>query len=111
MAEYLYTSDQGLPYPSAEDGMLRNVNDYIRNLALAIEPYLVRRYANQAAFDSANPSPEEGMNYYLLDVHEQWVIGEGGPERIYPPKPFITFGTGAPTGTGEAGQVYYDLEG
>lgn len=100
------TPKQALPYPLADE-KIADINDHIRNLALALDGKVVQVYATQSALATAVPSPSEGMLVYItadnvlqLRVDANWV-------SIYPSSPAIYSGTTAPASTlGVTGDIY-----
>jgi len=101
-----YTPLQNLPYPDA-DSTIKDINDYIRNLALALEGKLVMVFPNDAARTTAVASPTEGMLSWLQDTNMLYVHDGTGWKQMYPSAPAILSGTVAPTGsTGAVGDIY-----
>jgi hypothetical protein len=71
----LSTPNAALPYPD-DNEFLKDVPDFIRVLALALDKYRVPNFNGSA-----------------------WV-------RVYPPTTQVTSGSAVPTGTAEAGSIY-----
>lgn len=57
----------GLPWPELTD--IPNAQTAFQNLANALDPLVIPRYASATARDAANPSPSDGQPAYRTDVH------------------------------------------
>lgn len=106
----LSTPVQGLPYPDQNE-KINSVDEYIRNLALALEKKLVMVFSSAADRDTKLPSPAEGQFVYLTDVNKMYVRVVSGTtatwNQIYPATPGIYSGTTAPAATlGSVGDIY-----
>lgn len=109
MAEYTSTSNQGWTIPDDDNSYLKSVPDYMLALAEDIEKQAVMRFANSTEFSSKVPTPEEGMVYYLTDDKELYIYADSASHRLWPPEPKISYGTAAPTGAGESGEIYFEI--
>lgn len=102
----LNTPIQALPYPD-ENSLINAVDEYIRNVAFALEKKLLMVFASAADRDSKLTAPTEGMLAWLQDVDKLMLRTGTAWVQIYPPVPNFTFGTGAPsTTTGNVGDIY-----
>jgi len=112
MPETTVTANQGWPLPDLEGGFLHATPDYMHALAIAIEKQAVMKFTDQA--DMTNSVDEaDGMVYFLTagtQPQTLWLWANGGPQRLWPPVPKISSGVGAPSGSGENGELYFELD-
>lgn len=102
----LQTPIQALPYPDA-NSVLRDINDYIRNLATALETKLVMVFSSASERGTDIPTPTEGMLTWLQDVNELHLYNGTAWVRVWPTSPAILTGTTAPVGSqGQVGDIY-----
>lgn len=98
-------SGQNLPYPDADE-QIRNVNDHVRALVLALDKRIVGIYANQSAVSSAGPWVE-GNVVWVQDSNTLQVYNGSTWVSIYPTTPRIYSGTTAPSSAlGSVGDFY-----
>lgn len=105
----LYTPIQDLPYPDA-NSKINSTDEYIRNLAFALEGRLVMVFASATERTSDLVTAAEGQLSWLQDVNTLSVYNGSAWKQIYPPSPNILNGSGAPSsGLGNAGDVYVEI--
>lgn len=96
---------QGFRYPDMNE-YLKDVPQFIQNLALDVEKRVVMIFASSSDRSTKLPSPVAGQVTYLQD-QKAWDGFDGTAyRRIWPPSPNITSGTAVPTGTGAVGDLY-----
>jgi hypothetical protein len=97
---------QGLPYPDQNE-KLNTVDEYIRNLAFALEKKLFMVFESAADRDAKIGTPAEGMVAYLKDVNAAHVRTDTAWKQIYPASPTIYTGTATPAASlGAVGDIY-----
>lgn len=104
----LNTPIQKLPYPD-ENSLINSVDEYIRNLAKALETKLVMVFVSASDRDTTLPagSRTEGMMAWLQDTNKLHLFDGTDWKQIYPPSPNITTGTTLPSiSTGAVGDIY-----
>jgi hypothetical protein len=102
----LNTPVQGLPYPDA-NATVNEVDDYIANLAAAVETKLVMEFASATDRNTKIATPTEGMVCWLQDVNVLEAHDGTTWQQVWPASPAILSGTTAPTGSqGNVGDIY-----
>jgi len=97
---------QGLPYPDQNE-KLNTVDEYIRNLAFALEKKLFMVFENASDRDTKIGTPTEGMVAYLKTENQAHVRVDATWKQIYPASPTIYTGTAAPAASlGAVGDIY-----
>src|SRR6476620_3822534 len=94
----LNTANQGLPYPKADE-YIKDVNDHIRKLALAVETQLVMKFPDMTTLGSKVSAPTAGMLAYIT-ADKTLLLHDGtGWKRVYPYAPMTYSGNSAPSST------------
>lgn len=100
------TANQGLPFPLADE-KIADVNDHIRNLALAVEKQVVMKFADMATLGTKVPAPTAGMVAWITADKTLLVYDGTGWKRVYPYAPMTYTGSAAPTSAlGQVGDIY-----
>ena len=102
----LNTPVQDLPYPD-ENSKINSTDEYIRNLAFALETKLVMSFPSSVERAAEIPTPTEGMVAWLQGSNKLTLYNGTAWVQIYPTVPTITSGTAAPAaGSGAVGDIY-----
>lgn len=103
----LTTPNMGLPYPD-DNEYLKDVPDFIRVLALALDKGKLPSFANAAGRTAGIPSPTPGTICWITEAgNARLTLWDGsGWKRVYPTDPVIQSGSAAPSGSAEAGTIY-----
>lgn len=102
------STNQGLPLPQDSE-MLKDVPDFVKALALAVEPKLVMSFASQTDLVNRVGSPVEGMVAWLRDANILQVYNGSTWVKVYPASPTILYGDNPPTsGQGSVGDIYVE---
>lgn len=96
---------QGFRYPDANE-FLKDVPQFIQNLALDVEKRVVMIFTSSADRAAKLTSPVSGQMTWRQDTDVLEVFDGSSYQQIYPPIPRITSGTAAPSGTGSVGDIY-----
>lgn len=106
---FVTTANQGLRVVDGSTDVWE-LPDALLTMAEDVEKQLVMRFVNMAEFTSKVTSPEDGMVFWVTADNALYVYADGAPQRVWPTTPMFSSGSGAPTGAGEAGAVYFDLD-
>lgn len=101
----LNTPINQLPYPDNNE-MVKDVPDFIRDLAQAVDKKILGVYANQAALSAAGPFAAGRLAWITADSVLQIYTGSTWV-RIYPSSPRIFSGSTTPSSSlGSPGDIY-----
>jgi hypothetical protein len=104
----LSTPNAALPYPD-DNEFLKDVPDFIRVLALALDKYRVPNFTSDSNRNTKITAPVAGQLAWVTDaapVARLQVYNGSAWVRVYPPTTQVTSGSAVPTGTAEAGSIY-----
>jgi hypothetical protein len=96
---------QGFRYPDPNE-FLKDVPQFIENLARDVEKRVVMIFTSQSDRSAKLTSPVSGQLTWRQDTQILEVFDGSSYQQIYPAIPNITSGTAAPSGTGNAGDIY-----
>ena len=101
-----YTTNQGFPYPGTDE-YFKDANDWLYQLAQAVEVQVVQRFSDQTDLSTKRPTPSAGEFAWITADEVLQVYDGSAWNRVYPPQPMIYSGTTAPSSSlGAPGDLY-----
>ena len=104
------TTNQGVPYVDLDDTRY-SVPSTTEAMAAFIDTHVVMRFdsvSDRTSKLNDVGGPEQGMVSVLLNTSSIEVYLNGDWHQVFPPKPAVSSGDGAPTGSGSAGDLYVE---
>lgn len=100
------TPIQGFRFPDNNE-YLKDVPQFVQNLALDVEKRVVMIFASQADRSAKLTNPVSGQASWRADAKVFEIFDGSVWRQIYPAVPHITSGTAVPSGTGNVGDLYF----